>query len=371
MKTVEDESFSALFDNARIPHPVFGTDDVSLSYSAYEIQELGRLADEIADDIVAGKPVRAYLDNDGTLFRFAESPTDSKMDRDCFAGLVRLSQYSNFLATSLTGRDVKEASELMLTPGYLVKDSHGRTLNEEGDKTLRFAITGSHGVENLDLEQGKTRYDFGRDYGQKVNDFIRSFQEESAALRKEFPGIHIEDGKHAAVGINVRLVQGGPEKKQEAYDRALALLERYVASEENPAHKTTGNPIFQIKKEGTEELELRPVGFGKDFGILEFGKPDKKALTLFIGDSFKQPDGTDLDAAALINKKEHFERGIVLMVRNGRFEPEPDGPAKPRGIFANPTLFGRFTNYIADRVEERRPLLQPRVPGQAPGLTAG
>lgn len=370
MNTVEDKSFSTLFDNARIPHPVFGTDDAETSYTAYEIQEIGRLADEIIEDLVAGKPVRTYFDNDGTLFRFNPSPTDTKMDKDCFAALVRLSEYSNFLATSLTGRDVKEASELMLTPGYLVKDSHGRTLNEEGDKTLRFAITGSHGVENYDLKTGATRYDFARDYGPKVNDFIRGFQEQSAALRKEFPGIHVENGKHAAVGINVRLVEGGPEKKQEAYDRAVAILEKYAASEENPAHNTTGKPIFQIKKEGTEEIELRPVGFGKDFGILEFGKPDKKALTLFIGDSFKQPDGTDLDAAALINNKDHFERGAVLLVRNGRFDPEPEGPARPRAIFANPTLLGKFLNYVADKVEERRPRIEPRSPSQAPTFEA-
>lgn len=370
MKTAEDISFSALFDNARIPHPVFGTDDVALFYTPHEIREIGRLADEIIEDLATGKPVRVYFDNDGSLFRFAESPTDTKMDRDCFAGLVRLSQYSNFLATSLTGRDVKEASELMLTPGYLVKDSHGRTLNEEGDKTLRFAITGSHGVENYDLKSGTTRYDFARDYGSKVNDFIRGFQEESAALRKEFPGIHVEDGKHAAVGINVRLVEGGSDKKREAYDRAVALLERYAASEENPAHKITGKVIFQIKKEGTEEIELRPVGFGKDFGILEFGKPDKKALTLFIGDSFKQPDGTDLDAAALINNKDHFERGAVLLVRNGRFDPDPEGPVKLRAILANPTLLGKFTNYVADKVEARRPLIEPKAPSQAPSFEA-
>lgn len=370
MNTFEDKSFAALFDNARIPHPIFGTDDLALSYTPYEIQEIGRLADEIIEDIVAGKPVRVYFDNDGSLFRFDPSPSNTKMDADCFAGLVRLSQYSNFLATSLTGRDVKEASELMLTPGYLVKDSHGRTLNEEGDKTLRFAITGSHGVENYDLKSGTTRYDFARDYGPKVNDFIHSFQEESAALRREFPGIHVEDGKHAAVGINIRLVEGNAEKKQEAYDRALALLEKYAGAEGNPAHKNTGKPVFQIKKEGTEEIELRPVGFGKDFGILEFGKPDKKALTLFIGDSFKQPDGTDLDAAALINNKVHFERGNVLLVRNGRFDPDPEGPVKLRAIFANPTLLGKFTNYVANKVEARRPLIEPKAPSQFPSYEA-
>ncbi len=364
MDTTKDRTFSALFDNARIPHPVFGTDDLPASYTASDIQGIGKLADEIIDDLAAAKPVRAYFDNDGTLFRFDPSPTNTKMDKDCFAALVRLSQYPNFLATSLTGRDVKEASELMLTPGYLVKDSHGRTLNAEGDKTLRFAITGSHGVENYDLKNGAVRYDFSKDYGPKVNGFIKGFQEDSAALRKEYPGIHVEDGKHAAVGINVRMIEGGAEKKQEAYDRALALLEKYASSEDNPAHKTTGKPVFQIKKEGMEEIELRPVGFGKDFGILEFGKPDKTALTLFFGDSFKQPDGTDLDAAALINNKDHFERGNVLLVRNGRFEPEPDGPARPRAVFANPTLLGKFLNYVADKVEERRPLAGPIPPSQ-------
>lgn len=362
--SAKKSDFNAIFHNAQIPHPVYGIDDIAVTYKPAEIEEIGRLADEMINDIAGNKPHRVYFDNDGTLFRFHPIPTKTRMDKDCFSGLVRLSQYPNFLATSLTGRDVNEAAAHMLTPGYQVTDSHGRVLNKEGDKTLRFSITGSHGVENIDTNHTVTRYDFAEDYGPEVNRFIQSFQQESAALRakEKYKGIFVEDSKHAAVGINVRTIETtDAEVKALAYAEALEILQKFESSPLNPRHLATGKPVFQIKREGTEELELRPVGFGKDFGILKFGKPEKHVRTLFLGDSFKEPDGTDLDAAALINNKQYFDKGSVVMVRNGRVEPNLDGPSRPRVVFANPTMLGQFLCYVADKVENLKPLVKPAV----------
>jgi hypothetical protein len=365
-----DPDFAALFDGAKTPHPVTGLDDAPVLYNDSDRLAFAALAHELVAEIAAGRPVRIFFDNDGTLFRFNPDPAATKMDDACFEGLVRLSRFPNVLATSLTGRGAREAAAHMLAPGYDVRDSRGMLLSPQGDKTLRFSITGSHGIEHLDRDGTLTRHDFGP----AASDFIRRFQADAARLRVLYPGITVEDNKHGAVGINVRTVTGPESAQAEAYAVAEALLAAYESAPDNPVLEN-GRRLFALRREGTRELELRPAGLGKDFGIRRFGglgggvEQGRDTLTLFMGDSFKEPDGTDLDAARLINDKAVFTRGHVLQVRNGRFEPHCNDPAiEPRLVFANPTMLGRFLCHVAGRAEMLDTRPAPADAPAAPGI---
>ena len=301
-----------------------------------------------ADTIAAGKPVRIFFDNDGTLFPFVSDPKHVRMDPACFSALVRLTQFGNVQATSLTGRDVKTAGTGMLVPGYQVKDSGGHVLARANSKKLRFGVIGSHGVEYMEPDGTIQKYDFGPE----TDEFIRHFKYDAAELRAQFPGITIEDDKHGAVGINVSTIRG-EELRAQALKAAKRLLEAYAKAPTNPVHPKTGQKIFQVRREGDHELELRPVGFGKDFGILTFGDADHDALTLFCCDSLNE-GGTDVDAAQLVNNKDAFPNGHVLMVLNGRNQPPPAGsPHAAALVFHSPSDLGEFLSSVATDLETR------------------
>jgi trehalose-6-phosphatase len=343
------EDLKALFDQAMIPHGMDGSDHEPYHYSPGELDDIKSLAIELVETIQAGKPVRIYFDNDGTFFRLVPDPKDTKMDKDCYTGLVRLTQFPNVTAMSLTGRDAVHARDSMLTPGYEVQNAAGRVIAQEGDRALRFSVIGSHGVEVIRTDGTITKHDFGSE----ANAFIAQFIQESVSLRTQYPGITIEDTKHGSVGINVSTIDGDEETKKAAYAKGLEILRRYESSASNPTHPDTGDKVFQIRKEGAYELELRPVGFGKDFGIRTFGNPDPEALTLFFCDSLGD-HGTDRPAAEYINNPDHFANGSVIMVRNGRNQPvSGDAPFRVRATFANPTLVGQFLCAVANRLEQR------------------
>jgi trehalose-6-phosphatase len=354
---------TALFDYAMIPHHVTGLDDEPYHYSKTEIEEINTLAAELIAAIRAGEEVVFYFDCDGSSFRLTPDPKDVKMDRACYEGLVRLSQFPKVTAMALTGRDISEVRDRMLAPGYEVKDSAGTIIAGEGDKTLRFSVIGSHGVERIAPDGAIEQYDFGAE----TQTYIDKFKAECALLRDEFPGITIEGNKHGSVGINVATMTGDDEARRIAYNKALHILQHYEASDSNPDQPKNGNKVFQIRKEGHSELELRPVSFGKDFGIRRFGKTNPKALTLLVCDSLGY-HGTDRPAAELINDRASFENGNVVLVRNGRNEPPAkDAPYRARVTFANPTLVGRFLCMVAEALEkDREPtcVMTSRAPGQ-------
>ena len=97
-------TFRRLFADAHIPHRDSGEDHVKLEHTAGELVAFKNLANEMTVAIAGGAPVRLYFDNDGSLFRFTRDPNDVRMDRLAYEGLVRLTQYRNFSAVSLTGR---------------------------------------------------------------------------------------------------------------------------------------------------------------------------------------------------------------------------------------------------------------------------
>lgn len=304
------------------------------------------LIDSLLTAAAQNAPVQIFFDGDGTVSPFVLSPKDARMDPDCFSGLVRLSALFKTTATAITGRDVREARDLLFAPAYDVQNSAGTVLATAAHPTLQFAIIGSHGVERMERDGSVTRHDLGA----AATDFITAAQHDAAKLQKLYAGLHVEN-KYSAVSINAALVTD--DLRQQAVRAARALLESYAQAHNHP--RDHGQMIFAVRAEGVQEVELRPVLYGKDFGIKRFGHADPQALTLFCCDSLGV-HGTDRAAAALINDKQHFADGHVVMVQNGRtVVPPPEAPHHPALVCADPRELGRFLNGVATLIEKMRP----------------
>lgn len=304
------------------------------------------LIDRLISAAAQNAPLQIFFDGDGTVSPFVLNPKNARMDPDCFSGLVRLSVLFKTTAMAITGRDVREARDVLFRPAYNVQNSTGTVLASAAHPSLHFAIIGSHGIERMDHDGSITRHDLGG----AAAAFIAAAQVDAAKLQKLYAGLHVES-KVSAVSINAALVSG--DVRQQAVRAARALLDSYVQAHNHPHDH--GQKIFALREEGAQEVELRPVLYGKDFGIQRFGNADPKVLTLFCCDSLGS-HGTDRAAAAMINDKTKFTDGHVLMVQNGRtIIPPPDAPHHPAIVFAEPKELGRYLSGIATLIEKMRP----------------
>lgn len=335
-----------------------------------EPEDLDLLAQELAKEIASGADLTLFFDNDGTVCPFVEDPKDVTIDPSCYQALVRLKHLPGVTVFSLTGRDVREARDLMLTPELEVRDFREALLSEAGRKTLHFAIIGSHGVECLAPDGGDgssgavTRHAFS----EAEQAFIDGFQAKAREFKARHPSLTVEI-KHGAVGVNVATLDGmNDEEKGAVLDAALETIGQIVDSDSAP-RTLDGGKIFALRREGTNEFEVRPVIYGKDFGMRAFGILRPERRTLFLCDSLG-PEGTDRPAAVLVNS---LEKGMVFMVLNGRnAPPEPDDAHAPRAVFKSPADLGGFLVKVAKTAESmlgpqpnRKPSASP-APGAEP-----
>lgn len=308
------------------------------------------LVQKLADLVLSGQGLSVFFDNDGTVCPFVADPKDAKIDPDCYRALVRLGQMSGVTTTSLTGREVHEARDLMLTPGLEVRDSGGALLARGGQKRLFFRIVGSHGVECLapDGEDGAsgavTRYDFPA----PAQAFIEQFQETALAFKEKHPSLTVEI-KHGAVGVNTATIEGIDDaQRAEILSGIRAALDALLDGPSAPTAEN-GQKIFALRQEGDRELEVRPALYGKDFGIRTFGNPEPGKPVIFLCDSLGD-QGTDRPAATLVNT---LENGMVFMVLNGRnTPPAPDCPHAPCAVFDSPADLGQFLIRVAEKIEK-------------------
>lgn len=314
---------------------------------------------ELAEEIASGRQVDLFFDNDGTTCPFQDDPSKVRMETGCFATLLRLTQYPNVRAVSITGRDVREA-ERMLTAYDGTLYNKGKVIWAKNRKSLPFGIIGSHGVEYMTPDGVIERHNLG----QKADQYIANIKTGVILLKSKYPQLHIETGKHGCVALNTTLIENAAEQKT-SYEEALAFFKSFIGQRDCPLHPETGEALFQLRCEGAKEMELRPVGFGKDFGIQRFGKTDPERMTVFFCDSLGD-HGTDRLAAKLINTK--FNKGRVVMVRNGRDECPKDPDCAPAHICKNPYDLGLMLSAVLQRISLVRhqpelfipPVFQPR-----------
>ncbi len=280
------------------------------------------LSDIIANAISNHQKVQLIFDFDGTLFPFCDDPTQVKIDECCKQALLSLSREQNVRIFGLTGRDLVSAQSMMAG--------------------VDIDIVGSHGAEFLTKDRKIERYPFT----DAQLGHIQDAQERVHVLKGKFPQLHIEVNKYGSVGVNLSNYVG----QDDIRDAVFSAIEGYK------------NEFFSIAYEGRKgtdlgwEIELRPKEdvCGKHIGINHFIRPDKDALTVFCGDSFGE-HGTDTPAAILINNKQEFANGIVVMVMNGRNTVPKDGsPQSPAYIMKSPAELGlQLSKVFPDDAEKR------------------
>jgi len=267
-----------------------------------------QLSDIITNALINHQKIQMIYDFDGTLFPFCDDPTQVKLDEGCKSALLALSQKENVQMTGLTGRDLGAAQTMMA----------GVNIN----------IVGSHGAEFRSADGHIEKYPFTKD--QLTH--IQTAREAVDVLKNQFPELHIEANKYGSIGINLSRYAG----QDDVRDAVFSVIGKYQ------------NESFSIAYEGRKgddlgwEIELRPAEHvcGKHIGITHFIKPDRDILTIFCGDSLGE-HGTDTPAATLINDKQEFLNGIVVMVMNGRNKvPDVGSPQSPAFVMISPKALG-------------------------------
>lgn len=360
------DAIHPIFSDRAVPDGLQGGAPYSQHYTAAEMADLERLADTLSQTIASGRGVNIHFDNDGTLFPFVRDPKDVAIDPECYKALVRLQALPGVSVMSLTGREVHEVRDIMLSPGIGVTDSGGKVLAPEGEKRLLFKVVGSHGVECLhpDGPDGSAGAVERHAFSAQESAFIARFQDAAMAYKTRYPSLTVER-KHGAVGVNAATLEGVDEAgRQAVLSEVLADLEAILNEVDAPA--ADGKKIFALRREGTKEIEIRPVVYGKDFGIRTFGDATPGRTTVFLCDSLGA-EGTDTPAAELVNR---MEDGMVFLVRNGRIDiPPADSGCAPRAVFANPGMLGRFLNVVADQAEQALLRPAPQANRSAPELS--
>ncbi len=251
------------------------------------------------------KKVYIITDLDGTLFPFAPNPDDVQLDPKCGQGLKALQAVENLEITALTGRFILRAKEM---------------LSDAGD----IDIVGSHGVELLKKDGQIERYAFSPEQETQVQGFKNGIRDLESRFKQY--GLVVELDKHGSAGVNVASMD--PDLGKTVLEEAKTLLQGYESES------------FKIAQEGPNEIEIRPHGFGKDFGITNFIKPEKDATIFFLCDSLG-PHGTDTAAAIILNDKSQFDNGHVIMVMNGRNKvPESGSSYAPFAVFDSQAHLG-------------------------------
>lgn len=284
-------------------------------FGAVSMGERGVLRQKLAATLAGNQRTHLLFDFDGTLFPLCPNPDEVRLDPTCRDALREISRSPQIILTGLTGRSVARAREMV-------------------GEDVPMAIVGSHGVEYQPRNGPVERHDFGPE----MTACIDSFRAAALAFADQYAdlGLVAETDKHGAVGINAASV---PEEKRDAVlNAAKKVLSSFCT------------PGFELAQEGPFELELRPAALGKDFGIKTFIRPAPTEPVFFFCDSLG-PHGTDRKAAELLNDRNRFKNGHVIMVRNGRnAPPPPEAACAPLDIIPSSQALGETLLSALDKV---------------------
>jgi len=210
-----------------------------------------------------------FLDVDGTLLEFADSPSDVQVD-DVLPGFISaVSRRCNGALALISGRSLYDLDLRLGMP--------------------ELPMAGQHGLERRD--------GFGRVYRHTVSPVcLKALAAEIASLCGRHPGLLLED-KGATLAVHYRRV---PRLGGYVYRLLADWVER------------NGGGGLQLQK-GKHVIEVKPAGYDKGSAIREFmtQAPFSGRRPVFIGD-----DLTDEHGFAYINNV----GGISVKVGSGRTE---------------------------------------------------
>lgn len=203
-----------------------------------------------------------FLDIDGTLVEFADTPSETHSDRTVKALLSDLAAKLKGALALVSGREIRTIDALF--------------------EPLKLPAAGLHGVERRDAA--------GRLHGGSASD--PKLNGARAALNRlvlSYPGTLIED-KGPNLAVHFRLAPHFADAVRRAVFAIAAPL----------------SDSYQLQ-EGAQVIELKPRGFSKGSAVDAFMKeaPFKGHLPVFIGD-----DLTDMDGFAAVEKAGGVSIGV-------------------------------------------------------------
>lgn len=229
-------------------------------------------ASEVFQAIKETSTIALFLDFDGTLIPFANSPADVHIPQKVRTLLKKLAEHPQCRLAIITGRTLEEIKQLVAIKG------------------LTYAAV--HGWE-IEFSSGEMFQWNGYNQTKEAMDAIKAKAENIFAGEQ---GVILED-KGVTMALHYRMVP--QEKSKIIIDDFTRLVD-----------EMNTNSCFQILQ-GSKVLEVRPRGWDKGKAvsvILESMETISGILPIYIGD-----DTTDEDAFRML-----LGKGITIVVLNGR-----------------------------------------------------
>jgi len=207
-----------------------------------------------------------FLDIDGTLVDFTESPATLRLDAEVLQLMATLYELTGGALALISGRSLADIDRLLAG--------------------IRLPAAGQHGIERRSAA-GRLRHPRVPVEPLRLG---RALLEAAAAVR---PGLNVED-KGLSLALHYRRA---PRFAGYAHRVARAVM------------RQIGAPYTLLS--GKWVVEIRPVGQDKGIAVLEFMRelPFRGRTPVFLGD-----DGTDEDGFATVNRL----RGYSIKVGPGR-----------------------------------------------------
>ena len=212
-----------------------------------------------------------FLDIDGTLVEFTDTPSQTLADGDIKELLTRVAQRLAGAVALVSGREITTIDRLFAP--------------------LRLPAAGLHGVERRDAA--------GRMHGAKLEDpRLQEAREALARLAEACPGTIIED-KGSNIAVHFRLAPQVGERVL----RAVKAIAAPLAAD------------YELQ-DGAMMVEIKPRGFDKGSAVGSFMRepPFAGRRPVFVGD-----DLTDRDGFAAVEALAGMSIGVGGRVR-GRFQ---------------------------------------------------
>jgi trehalose 6-phosphate phosphatase len=228
-------------------------------------------AQQVFQSIKETATIVLFLDFDGTLVPFANTPQDVILSRKVRALLKKLADHSRCRLIIITGRTRGEIKDFIDLKGVTYAAVHGMYIEFSSGEIFQWK----------DHAQAKGALKEIRDKAQDI-------------LSRE-PGVLIED-KGLTVALHYRMVP--QQRKTTVIEQFTNIVDR--ANSKHVLHKLKGSDV----------LEVRPNGWNKGKAvetILHRMDATTDFLTIYVGD-----DTTDEDAFRVLSDK-----GITIVVRNG------------------------------------------------------
>jgi trehalose 6-phosphate phosphatase len=189
-----------------------------------------------------------FLDVDGTLVEFTDTPSQTLADDDIKELLQRVAQRLAGAVALVSGREISTMDQLFAP--------------------LRLPAAGLHGVERRDAA--------GNLHGAKLEDpRLREAREALARVADAFPGTIIED-KGTNIAVHFRLA---PQFGEAVLRRVNAIAAPLAAD-------------YQLQ-DGAMMVEIKPRGFDKGSAVSSFMRepPFAGRRPVFVGDDLTDRDG--------------------------------------------------------------------------------